>query len=347
VVSPTGEDTYKLLNALGKLISSQLLTAIEPPSFGVVFQNRGDRMPMERRIFGWTGEKISPLILGSWEFGASSIVSEEQAVRVIRKAIELGIDAIDTAEGYGAGLSERIIGRAIKGYRRDEIFITTKVSYEHLRYDDVLKAADASLKRLETGYIDLYLIHWPHHYIPLRETLKAMERLWAEGKIRYIGVSNFPLPMLRAAREYLSRTDIATNQVHYNILYREIEKELLPYMVQENIAVQAYDPLALGFLIGRREIRDEYRWYRLARPEVIEAIQPLVNEIRTIASELGKTPAQVVLNWLLIKDNVFPVFNTTKEEHLQDNIGSIGWRLSGEHLERIDRVLAKIHIEGV
>jgi len=302
---------------------------------------------IERRALGWTGEKISPLILGSWEFGAPSIVSEEQAVRVIRRAIELGINAIDTAESYGAGMSERIIGRAIKGFKRDELFIITKVSYDHLRYDDVIKAAEASLRRLETSYIDLYLIHWPHHYVPLRETLKAMERLWSMGKIRYIGVSNFPLPMLRAAREHLSRTDVAANQVHYNILYREVEKELLPYMVQENIALQAYDPLALGFLVGRKEIRDEYRWYRLARPEVIEAIQPLVNEIRAIASELGKTPAQVALNWLLIKENVFPVFNTTKEEHLVDNIGSLGWSLSKEHLERIDRVLATIKIEGL
>ncbi|MEM4970316.1 MAG: aldo/keto reductase [Sulfolobales archaeon] len=302
---------------------------------------------IERRVFGWTGEKISPLILGSWEYGAPSIISEEQAVRIIKRAIELGINAIDTAESYGAGLSEKIIGRAIKGFRRDELFIITKVSYEHLRYDDVIKAAEASLKRLETSYIDLYLIHWPHHYIPLRETLKAMERLWSEGKIRYIGVSNFPLPMLRAAREYLSRTDIATNQVHYNMLYREVEKELLPYMLQENIALQAYDPLALGFLVGRKEIRDEYRWYRLARPEVIEAIQPLVNEVKAIASELGKTPAQVVLNWLLIKENVFPVFNTTKEEHLVDNIGSLGWRLSKEHLDRIDRVWASIKLESI
>jgi len=302
---------------------------------------------IEKRVFGWTGEKISPLILGSWEYGAPSIVSEEHAVRIIRRAVELGINAIDTAEGYGAGLSEKIIGRAIKGFRRDELFIITKVSYDHLRYDDVIKAAEASLKRLETSYIDLYLIHWPHHYIPLRETLKAMERLWSEGKIRYIGVSNFPLSMLRAAREHLSRTDIATNQVHYNMLYREVEKELLPYMVQENIALQAYDPLALGFLIGRKEIREEYRWYRLAKPEVIEAIQPLVNEVRAIAAELGKTPAQVVLNWLLIKENVFPVFNTTKEEHLIDNIGSLGWRLSKEHLDRIDRVWVSIKLESI
>jgi aryl-alcohol dehydrogenase-like predicted oxidoreductase len=153
--------------------------------------------------------------------------------------------------------------------------------------------------------------------------------------------------MLRAAREYLSRTDIATNQVHYNMLYREVEKELLPYMVQENIALQAYDPLALGFLIGRKEIREEYRWYRLAKPEVIEVIQPLVNEVRAIAAELGKTPAQVVLNWLLIKENVFPVFNTTKEEHLIDNIGSLGWRLSKEHLDRIDRVWVSIKLESI
>lgn len=296
----------------------------------------------ETRVLGWTGERISPLILGTWEYGSSDIVGAEQAVRVIRRALDLGINAIDTAEAYGTGEAEKVVGAAVKNRRRDEIFIITKVSYDHLRHDDVIKAVEASLRRLETGYVDMVLIHWPHHYVPLGETLRALERLWQEGKTRYIGVSNFPLPMLRAAREQLRRTDVAANQVHYNLAYRWVEKELLPYMARENIALQAYDPLALGFLVGRREIRKEYSWYRLARPDVVEALQPLVERIRDIASQLGRTPAQVVLNWLLTRDNVFPVFNTTREEHLLDNLGSLGWRLSEEHVRALEEESSRI-----
>lgn len=300
---------------------------------------------MERKTLGWTGEKISPLILGSWEYGTTSIIDEANAVKIIRKAIEMGINAIDTAESYGNGLSEIVIGRAIKQFKREEVFIITKVSIDHLRYDDVLRAAEGSLKRLETNYIDLYLVHWPNHYVPIRETAKAMERLFNEGKIRYIGLSNFSLPLLREFREHLSKTDVAANELHYNLLFRDVEKEVLPYMQRENIPLLAYDSLGLGYLVGRKEVRNEYRWYVLARETYIRSIEPLVNEISSIAKELNKTPAQVVLNWLISKDNVFAIFNTTKEEHLKDNLGSIGWKLGDNELRRIDEAVKKVIID--
>jgi len=300
---------------------------------------------MERKTLGWTGEKISPLILGSWEYGTTSIIDEANAVKIIRKAIEMGINAIDTAESYGNGLSEIVIGRAIKQFKREEVFIITKVSIDHLRYNDVLRAAEGSLKRLETNYIDLYLVHWPNHYVPIRETAKAMERLFNEGKIRYIGLSNFSLPLLREFREHLSKTDVAANELHYNLLFRDVEKEVLPYMQRENIPLLAYDSLGLGYLVGRKEVRNEYRWYVLARETYIRSIEPLVNEISSIAKELNKTLAQVVLNWLISKDSVFAIFNTTKEEHLKDNLGSIGWKLGDNELRRIDEAVKKVIID--
>ncbi|BDB98623.1 aldo/keto reductase [Saccharolobus caldissimus] len=300
---------------------------------------------MERKTLGWTGEKISPLILGSWEYGTISIIDEANAVKIIRKAIEMGINAIDTAESYGNGLSEIVIGKAIKQFKREEVFIITKVSIDHLRYDDVLRAAEGSLKRLETNYIDLYLVHWPNHYVPIRETAKAMERLFNEGKIRYIGLSNFSLPLLREFREHLSKTDVAANELHYNLLFRDVEKEVLPYMQKENIPLLAYDSLGLGYLVGRKEVRNEYRWYVLAREAYIRSIESLVNEISLIAKELNKTPAQVVLNWLISKDNVFAIFNTTKEEHLKDNLGSIGWKLGDNELRRIDEAVKRVIID--
>lgn len=300
---------------------------------------------METKTLGWTNEKISPLILGSWEYSAQSIVGEQTAIRIIRKAIELRINAIDTAESYGNGISESIIGKAIKQFKRDEVFIITKVSPQHLRYDDVLKAAEGSLRRLDTNYIDLYLVHWPNHYVPIRETAKAMERLFNEGKIRYIGLSNFSLPLLREFREHLSKTDVVANELHYNVLFRDVEKEVLPYMQRENIALLAYDSLGLGYLIGRKEIRNEYKWYVLAKEAYIKSIEPLVTEIEKIAKELNKTPAQVVLNWLISKENVFAIFNTTKEEHLKENLGSLGWKLSESDLKRIDEASKKVVLD--
>lgn len=300
---------------------------------------------MERKTLGWTNERISPLILGSWEYGNPSIIDEQNAIKIISNAIELGINAIDTAESYGNGYSERVIGKAIKQFKRDEVFIITKVSPQHLRYDDVLRAVEGSLKRLDTNYIDLYLVHWPNHYIPIRETAKAMERLFNEGKIRYIGLSNFSLPLLREFREHLSKTDVAANELHYNVLIRDVEKEVLPYMQRENIPLLAYDSLGLGYLVGRKEIRNEYRWYVLAKEAYIKNLEPLITDIEKIAKELNKTPAQVVLNWLISKENVFAIFNTTKEEHLKENLGSLGWNLSEKDLERIDQSVKKVVLD--
>ncbi len=300
---------------------------------------------MEKKVLGWTGERVSPLILGSWQFGTPSIIDENNAISVIKKAVELGINAIDTAESYGNGVSESVIGKAIKAFKREDVFVITKVSIDHLRYDDVLRAAEGSLKRLNTTYIDLYLVHWPNHYVPIRETAKAMERLFNEGKVRYIGLSNFSLPLLREFREHLSKTDVAANELHYNLLFRDVEKEILPYMMRENIPVLAYDSLGLGYLIGRKEIKNEYRWYILAREAYIKSIESLVEEINSIAKQLNKSPAQVVLNWLIMKDNVFAIFNSTKEEHIRDNLGSIGWKLGEEALRRLDEAVKKVSID--
>ncbi|WP_016732509.1 aldo/keto reductase [Saccharolobus islandicus] len=300
---------------------------------------------MEKKTLGWTNEKISPLILGSWEFGTPSIVDENSAIKVIQKSIELGINAIDTAESYGNGLSETIIGRAIGKFKREDLFIITKVSIDHLRYDDVLRACEGSLRRLNTSYIDLYLVHWPNHYVPIRETAKAMERLFSEGKIRYIGLSNFSLPLLREFREHLSKTDVAANELHYNVLFRDVEKEVLPYMLRENISLLAYDSLGLGYLIGRKEIRNEYRWYVLAREAYVKNLEPLVDEISLIAKEINRTPAQIILNWLISKDNVFAIFNTTKEDHLRENLGSLEWSLRDSDLKRLDEAVKKVVID--
>lgn len=189
--------------------------------------------------------KVSVIGLGTWQFGSKgwgygSEYGKKEAIKIINKALELGINFIDTAEVYGDGLSEEIIGEAIKGWNRDELIIATKVAPWNLTYKRVLKAAERSLRRLRTNYIDLYQIHWPNPIIPLSSTMKAMKELIKAGKVRYVGVSNFSLTRLKKARSFLPEIDIISNQVKYNMIERSIEKDLLPYCKREDLVIIAY-----------------------------------------------------------------------------------------------------------
>ncbi|MCI4438955.1 aldo/keto reductase, partial [archaeon] len=185
---------------------------------------------MEYVNLGKSGIKVSIIGLGAWQasgktWGAD--VEDENIVKAIRRAYELGINFIDTAEAYGNGHSEEVVGKAIKEIGRENLVIATKVHGAHLRYNELLKAAEHSLKRLGIKEIDLYQVHWPDPWeqIPLKHTMRAMEQLYKEGKIRAIGVSNFAVRDLEEARKHLSVTDIVSNQVRYNMLQREIEEE--------------------------------------------------------------------------------------------------------------------------
>lgn len=277
---------------------------------------------MEYRRLGKTDEKISAIGLGTWRMGGGlspDYSIDREAVEAIRYAIRLGMTHIDTAEIYGAGHSEELVGRAIKAYPREEVFITTKVWHTNLRYDDVLKACERSLKRLQTDYIDLYLIHWPSSVIPLSETMRAMERLYREGKIRYIGVSNFSVSELEEARSYLSTTDIVANQVEYSLHERGIEEDLMQYCSRNGIAVIAYSPLGKG---------------RLAR-ELASSRSKRIELLKEVAKRYSKTPIQVALNWVIWHDNVVAIPKAIRKDHLEENAGAAGWKLSEEDYRRI------------
>ena len=207
-------------------------------------------------------------------------------IAALRKGLELGINLIDTAEVYQ---TENIVAEAIKGYKRDDLFIATKVSGNHLRYEDVLKAATNSLNRLNCSYIDLYQIHWPNSRVPIEETMKAMEKLIERGKVKYVGVSNFSLEQMRKTEEALSKSKLASNQVEYNLMVRGIERDILPYCEHEGIAILPYQPIAKG---------------ALAYPN--ERLKAVMDEISQ--KHCGKTPAQIALNWLRVKSKViFPI----------------------------------------
>jgi len=274
---------------------------------------------LEYKELGRTGEKIPTLGLGTWGIGgftSPDTAQDATAIRALRRGIELGMTLIDTAEMYGGGHTEEIVGEAIAGIR-ERVFIATKVSAEHLRYDDLLRAAEGSLKRLNVSCIDLYQVHWPNPRIPISETMKAMERLVTQGKVRYIGVSNFSVEETRQAMESLARRPLASNQVEYSLLNREIESDLLPFCQRNGVTVIAYTPLAKGRVCEGR----------------------LGERLRMIGEKYGKTPAQVALNWLISKQNVIAIPKCARSEHIEENAGAIGWRLRGDDVGLLDRSL--------
>jgi len=216
--------------------------------------------------------------------------------------------------------TEGVVGEAVKG-QRDKVFIATKVSGTHLRHDDVLRAAENSLKKLGTDTIDLYQIHWPNPRIPIKETMRAMETLVDRKILRSIGVSNFSVRELQEARNSMDKYGIVSNQVDYSLMNREIEERLLPYCEKSHITILAYSPLARGRLTAKPMMR-----YRRA-----------MGVLREIADETGKTLAQVALNWCNAKPNVISIPKSDKVERVVENCEASGWRLSTEHLASLDK----------
>ena len=200
---------------------------------------------MNQKQLGNTGVKISEIGQGTWNYAGG--------VEPLRLGVSLGATHIDTAEIYG---TEGVVGKAIEGIR-DKVFLATKVWSDHLQYDNVLRAAEGSLSRLGVKYVDLYMVHWPNPSVPIRETMRAMEDLVKNGKIKHIGVSNFSVKQLKEAQESLSSQDIVSNQVKYNLDTRQIEEDLIPYCKSQKITVVAYSPLKAQAVKKRNELLDE------------------------------------------------------------------------------------------
>jgi len=267
---------------------------------------------MEFRQLGRTGERISTIGLGTWKMGVYSGPSERaKQVEALRRGIELGCNLIDTAEMYADGRSEEVVAEAVRDVRND-VFIASKVSPGHLRHDDVITACMRSLKRLGTPYIDLYQVHWPNPSVPIRETMVAMEELVRDGKIRYIGVSNFSVRQTNEAREVLPKSDLVSNQVEYSLRSRAAETDILPYCEKEGLTLIAYTPLAKG--------------------SVPEAVIP-----RTICKKYGLTPIQVMLNWVTRSESVVAIPKSADIKHVEENASSVSARLSEAEYRTIGR----------
>ncbi len=268
---------------------------------------------LDYKELGKSGVKVPVLGLGTWGIGgfnSSHFGGDEEAVRALRLGLELEMRFIDTAEMYARGHSEEVVAKAV-ARDRESVFIATKVSAENLSHERVLRSCDSSLKRLKTSYIDLYQVHWPNSSIPIAETMRAMERLVAEGKVRHVGVSNFSVKETREAQEALSKTNLVSNQVEYSLLDRSIESDLLPFAAKEHLTIIAYSPVARGQI---PEGGRDRRW------QVLE----------DIASKYGKTEAQVALNWLIVKDPVVAIPKAIRLHHVRENAEAAGWKLSNE-----------------
>jgi len=260
--------------------------------------------------------KIPALGIGTWGMGgefSKDYSSDKKDIFALKTAISLGMTHIDTAELYAGGHCEELVGEAIKNFDREKISITTKVWENHLKYDALIQAAKRSLKRMKIEYIDLYLIHWPNPNVSLKETIRAMDFLVDQGVVRFSGVSNFSLSLLKEAQGY-SKNKIVANQVEYNLLERAPEKELLPYCQEKDIMLVAYKPLARG-----------------------ELAKPGYKLLDFLTKKYKKSLAQISLNWLISKPKVVVIPKASTIAHLEDNLGAVGWRLEKEDLRKLDK----------
>ena len=304
---------------------------------------------MEYVRLGRSDLKVSVFGMGTWQIGSGSWGWEQDFTKqdvsdALTYGLDSGVNFIDTAELYGGGRSEEIIGEVIKG-RREDIVLASKVSPFHLTYNGVIKACNRSLRRLQVSTIDLYQIHFPNPLIPLPQTMRAMETLAKQEKIRYVGVSNFSTKRTKKALNTLESAQLVSNQVRYNLLRRGAERSLLPFLRESKMTLIAYSPIAQGLLSGRYSKSNAPKTgiraiNPLFSPTNMKRIQPILKTLQTIGEQRGKTASQIALNWLMRETTIVPIPGVKRRSHVEEDLGTVGWRLNEEELNQIASVLA-------
>jgi aryl-alcohol dehydrogenase-like predicted oxidoreductase len=302
---------------------------------------------MEHRRLGRSPVSVSQIGLGTWGMSGAfwGAADDAESIRVIHRALEQGITLIDTAEAYGKGHAEEVVGEALVG-RRQQAVIATKVMASHLAPEELETALEGSLKRLRTDYVDVYFIHWPNPDFPIGRTMAALEQLRARGRIKSVGVSNFGPADMDRARQHGT---IDVLQPPYNMLWREIEAETLPYCRRHEIGIMPYSGLAQGLLTGTlsRETHfvegDERRTTVLFQPGIYEQALDAVEGLRPIAARYGKSVPQLAIQWLTSRPGVSsPLLGARTVAELDENVGSIGWAISEDDVAAIDRLTAPV-----
>ena len=270
---------------------------------------------MRSKEFAKTGRKVSEIGMGTyydpfwvatalmgWRRGGAAKVDS------IVAGLDAGITLVDTAEIYG---SEPLVARALRGRKRDEVFLATKVWPNHLHRDSLIRSFNKSLKRLGTPYLDLYQVHWPNPRVPIRESMDAMQQLIDEGKLMHPAVSNFNLEQLKEAQSALPKAELASVQLEYSLIQRRVEDGILRFCDEQKVALLAYYPLGHGKL-------------------------PSDHRLEAVSASHGKSRAQVALRWLAERPNVFPIPRASRAEHVRENSGASDWQLSDEERTDLD-----------
>ncbi len=268
---------------------------------------------------------LPKLGLGTWEMGGRHVPDrsdDKKWIDAIAFSIENGIRHIDTAAIYGGGHTERLVGESIRHYPRNEVFITTKVSGDRLQFSEVIRSAADSCKRLGIDQIDLFLLHWPNPRIPISQTMSAVNKLLEDKVIRYFGLSNFPVELIR---EVMLFTDapLITNQIEYNIITRnggsynrKVEDEIIPFCVKNNISITAWRPMAKGIDLGK---------------------YPVIGQF---AAKYDKTPHQIALNWLINKPMMMAIPKMSRPEHILQNIEATQFAMEPEDYQMLEAMKA-------
>jgi aryl-alcohol dehydrogenase-like predicted oxidoreductase len=283
------------------------------------------------------GTRVSVVGLGAWQFGSrewgyGEAYAKEAAPAIVRRCLDLGITLFDTAEAYGFGRSERILGAAL-GDRRAEAFVATKL-FPVLPVDPIVgRRARQSAARLGVQTIDLYQLHWPNPVVPLSATMRALAALQRDGLVRHVGVSNFSLDQWKRAEDLLGGP-VLSNQVRYNLTDRRIERDLLGWAKEHDRLVIAYSPLQQGLLSARYGPDNLPKGMRANTgdflPENLRRIAPLLDVLRRVADGHRATPAQVALAWVLRRDNVVVIPGASSAAQAESNAGAADIELSAE-----------------
>jgi aryl-alcohol dehydrogenase-like predicted oxidoreductase len=311
---------------------------------------------MEYTVLGKTELAVSVMAMGCWALARDRFwgaQDEAESVSTVHAALDAGVTFFDTAEAYGDGGSELVLGRALAGIRHD-VVIATKASPDHLAGRDLVGACERSLKRLGTDYIDLYQIHWPNHRIPQTESWQALEKLQAQGKVRAVGVSNFGAEDLADALD-VGRCE--TNQLPYNLVWRAIEYESLPACIERDVGILCYSPLAQGLLTGKftspqqvpegrarsRYFSSERSMARHGEPGCEVDLFSALEEIRRICKGIHRPMAEVSLAWLLHQPGVLAVIvGARSPEQMRKNVQSVELELSPDVIEELGSVTEQL-----
>ncbi|MBD2460106.1 aldo/keto reductase [Oscillatoria sp. FACHB-1407] len=302
---------------------------------------------MEKRTLGRSGIAITPIILGTWQAGKRGWVGieDDEVIRALRAALDAGITTFDTAEVYGKGYSEQIVAKALSDVR-DQVVLATKVFANHMKYDQVLEACDRSLQNLNTEYIDLYQIHWPSgsfnsEVVPIGETMEALTKLRDQGKIRAIGVSNFSGKQLAEAAQY---GQIDSLQPPYNLFWRGVETDAMPYCIENNISILAYSPLAQGLLTGKFKPDHQFQEgdirakNKLFKGQNYERAQAALDRLRPIAERHQCTLAQLALAWLIAQPQTNAIAGARNTDQALQNAKATDVQLSPDELAEISTI---------